>query len=86
MVRKMDKRVPVSAKTQARLRIFRKAAGLTYDAAINMLLDHAVQDSTESVAGAKMRYGLEIGEANYPNVELGNPEEEDDSIRLLTPA
>ncbi len=66
MASKMDKRIPVTDQTHKRVTQFRDGAGLTYDEAINLLLDAVTSEEGVRAAGARLRYEVETGQRKHP--------------------
>lgn len=57
----MDKRLPVTEETHARMTAFREGAGMTFDEAVNLLLDLVSEKGQEYDVGAKLSYELKTG-------------------------
>lgn len=61
--RQMNQRIAVTQATKDRVNAFRNGAGLTYDDALNLMLDVLTGDGTqdESVVAATLNYARKTG-------------------------
>jgi phage baseplate assembly protein gpV len=67
MTGKMDKRLPITEKTHNRMTRFRDGLGMTYDDAVNLLLDIAAGIGDEFDTGARYSYEIKTGKRARPS-------------------
>ena len=79
MASKMEKRLPVTDQTHKRMTEFKDIAGMTYDEAVNLLLDVAVGEETIRNVAARLAY--EVNTGKRPRPTGGDEPTEDDSRR-----